>query len=255
MFGKSFTLGTIAGIRVKIHSTFLLIFGLILLSDLLGGAGPGAVAGELLFISLLFSIVVLHELGHALAARRFGIATRDITLYPIGGIARLDYLPQKPWQEISVAIAGPAVNFVLAGIMYVLSPLAAGTVGGMLMSRFIAINLGLGLFNLIPAFPMDGGRIFRALLTLKQGYLNATKTAASTGKVVAVLLGSTGLFLNPMLIFIAVFIWIAGSSELRMVEYRYQMEHAGDIWRVFTAGPTGRHVRVPHYTIVDDGWR
>jgi Zn-dependent protease/predicted transcriptional regulator len=176
----------------------------------------------------LFGIVVLHELGHALAARRFGIRTRGITLLPIGGIAQLERIPEDPWQELVVALAGPAVNVVIASMIYLGLLLGPGVspiietfkVGGGFFQQLFWVNLSLVVFNLIPAFPMDGGRVFRALLAMRFDYLQATQTAAVIGQGVAILFGLLGLFYNPFLIFIAIFVWIAGTSEAGLVQLR-----------------------------------
>lgn len=205
---RSYTLGKVAGIDLRVHPTFLLLIPLLLLSD-----GPQG----LLLGAMLVTIVVLHELGHALAARRVGIPTRDILLTPIGGIASLSRMPSRPQDEIFVTVAGPAVNVVLASLGYfalllagpVLPPLAQD-----LLVWFVLENVVLAVFNLIPAFPMDGGRLLRAFLTLRSGdHARATRTAAKVGRVMAVLLGILGFFYNPMLIAIAVFVYFAGAAE------------------------------------------
>lgn len=204
---RSFTLGKVAGIELKMHPTFLIV-PLLLLWD-----GPKG----LLFGGLLFTLVVLHELGHALAARRIGIPTRDILLTPIGGIASLQRMPARPQDELFVTVAGPAVNVALATLGY-LTLLAVGPafprLAQELLIWFVLENVVLAVFNLIPAFPMDGGRLLRAFLTLRWGdRLRATRTAAKVGRVMAVLLGVLGLFYNPMLIAIAVFVYFAGAAE------------------------------------------
>jgi Zn-dependent protease len=278
MFFKSIRLGKIAGISINLHSTFSLLVGFIVLSHLFGARGWAGAVGELIFTAVLFTVVVLHELGHALAARIFGIGTRDITLYPIGGVARLEYMPEKPSQEIVIALAGPAVNVALAALAHFALPFSGGGLGTMLLQRFIVVNLSLGAFNLLPAFPMDGGRVFRALMAFKNGYLAATTAAARVGKVIAAffalsaLMGKqltalTGIplfsyFDSPMLLLIAFFIWSSGSSEERMVRARYAQRTSP--WEgIFGSTPKqdppgswpgqkeGSGVRVPHYTIED----
>jgi Zn-dependent protease len=165
--------------------------------------------------------VVLHEYGHALTARRYGIQTRDITLFPIGGVARLERIPTNPLQELWVALAGPAVNVVLAvsllfwlKITATFEPLQMLTITtGPFLERIMAVNLFLAAFNLIPAFPMDGGRVLRAILATRQEYSRATQIAASIGQGIAVLFGLVGLFYNPLLLFIAFFVWIGAAQE------------------------------------------
>jgi Zn-dependent protease len=182
---------------------------------------------ETLFVILVFGIIVLHELGHAFAAARYGIATRDITLLPIGGVARLERMPEDPWQELVVAIAGPLVNVIIAAGLFV-GMLASAELfrtrffwpltEGDFLPRLLAINVWLVLFNLIPAFPMDGGRVLRALLAMRMDYVSATQTAASIGQGIALLFGFIGLFSNPLLLFIALFVWIGAAQEAHLAQ-------------------------------------
>ena len=221
-------LGTFAGIDVFVHATFLLLIGWIGYSHWLQyGTVAKAIEG-ILFILALFLCVVLHEYGHALTARRYGIKTRDITLYPIGGVARLERLPDKPIEELWVALMGPAVNVVIAALLCVYLYLTQGPVpltdltvaSGSFLARLMAVNVSLVLFNLIPAFPMDGGRVLRALLAMRMDYVRATQIAANIGQGLAFLLGLFGLFNNPFLLFIAFFVWIGASQEASMVQMR-----------------------------------
>jgi Zn-dependent protease len=219
----SLKVASISGIEVRIHLTFLLFLAWIWVSYYRVAGLAGAVQG-VLFVLALFACVLLHEFGHAFAARGFGIATPDITLLPIGGVARLSRIPDQPWQEFVVAIAGPLVNVVIAGALilvvhrsaelqqfeYLENPRVE------LLSRLASVNVMLVLFNLIPAFPMDGGRILRALLAMTMPYARATQIAAWIGQGLAVVFGIFGLFGNPLLIFIAFFIFAGAQQEARM---------------------------------------
>ena len=221
-------LGTFAGIDVYVHATFLLLLGWVGYSYWLERQQWSDVLVGILFILALFACVVLHEYGHALTARRYGIKTRDITLYPIGGVARLERMPDKPIEELWVAIAGPAVNVLIAALLFVylfltngLVPLTSLSVAsGSFAERLMMVNIWLVLFNLIPAFPMDGGRVLRALLAMRMDYVRATQIAANIGQGLAFLFGFIGLFSNPFLLFIAFFVWIAASQEASMVQMR-----------------------------------
>lgn len=223
---SSWRLGKVFGIDVFVHVTFLLLLGWIAAGHLLRGEGVRAALGGILFTLALFFIVVLHELGHALMARRYGIRTKDITLLPIGGVARLERMPEEPLQELAVAVAGPAVNVALAAVFFVAVRLTGGSLGlealtgGDVLSRLFWVNVSLAGFNLLPAFPMDGGRALRALLSIKQGPVRATQTAARLGQAMAVLLGLVGLLVNPLLVLIALFVWVGAASERQMVETR-----------------------------------
>src|SRR5687767_5745891 len=221
-------LGTFAGIDVFIHATFLLLIGWIGYSYWLQYGTLAKVVEGILFILALFLCVVLHEYGHALTARKYGLKTRDITLYPIGGVARLERMPDQPIEELWVAIMGPAVNVVIAALLFVYLYLSRGIVpmtdltvaSGSFLARLMAVNITLVVFNLIPAFPMDGGRVLRALLAMRMDYVRATQIAANIGQGLAFLLGLFGLFNNPFLLFIAFFVWIGASQEASMVQMR-----------------------------------
>ena len=218
----SLTIGRFGGTAVKIHVTFLLLLAWIAFSGWQQG-GPAAALDSLIFIILIFLCVVLHEFGHILVARRYGVEAPEVTLLPIGGVANLQALPENPAQEFAIAIAGPAVNFVIAAALLLivgefnsadLQRLDDPSVS--LVARLADGNLFLALFNLIPAFPMDGGRVLRALLAMKLGRPRATRIAASIGQAFAFGLGFLGLFGNPLLIFIAIFVYMAAAGEAQM---------------------------------------
>jgi Zn-dependent protease/predicted transcriptional regulator len=219
----SIRIGSIAGIRLQIHVTFLLFLGWIAVSQGLFTGHAGRALSGVLLLLLVFTCVVLHELGHALAARRYGIRTRDIVLLPIGGVARLERMPEKPAQEIVVALAGPAVNVVIAGVLWLVLgrfDTANMGLGGGLVESIFTINIVMLLFNLIPAFPMDGGRVLRAVLALKLPYTQATRIAAIVGQAIALVFGVVGFFYNPMLMFVALFVFLAASEEHALVRSR-----------------------------------
>ena len=212
----SWRLGRLAGIDVKVHATFFLLVAWVGMTYWLAGQGVAGVLSGILFILLFFGCVVLHELGHALTARRFGVETRDIILLPIGGVARLDHIPDKPRQELWIAAAGPAVNVAIATGLFVWLQITGGweplkqmsMTGGATPQKLAVLNVFLALFNLIPAFPMDGGRMLRAVLAMRLEYVQATQMAASIGQGLAYVFGFLGLFTSPLLIIIAFFVWI-----------------------------------------------
>lgn len=224
----SFKIGRFAGIDVFVHFTFLLLVSWVALVHWRQGQSFGAALAGVIFILTVFLCVVLHEFGHALTARRYGIRTRDITLLPIGGVARLERIPTNPIEELWVALAGPAVNVAIVIALFLwlkftasLAPLEALTLTtGPFLERIMAVNLFLVLFNLIPAFPMDGGRVLRAILATRKDYARATQVAASIGQGIAVLFGFLGLFYNPFLLFIAFFVWIGAAQESSMAQLK-----------------------------------
>ncbi len=224
----SWKLGEVAGIGVYIHATFLILIGWVALSHWQQGHSLMATLAGIAFILALFGCVLLHELGHALTAKKYGIRTRDITLLPIGGLARLERMPDDPRQELWVALAGPAVNVVIAAVLFVwlkltdsLQPLGQLSVsGGSFFVRLMVVNVFLVLFNMIPAFPMDGGRVLRALLATRMDYTHATQIAAHLGQGIAFLFGFIGFFGNPFLLFIAFFVWIGAAQEASMTQIK-----------------------------------
>ena len=225
--GWSLKIATVSGIPIYLHGTFLALIAFIVISDWAREQDLAGALSGVLFVLAIFATIVLHELGHALMAKRYGIRTRDITLLPIGGIARLERMPDVPRQELWVALAGPAVNVGLAALALLLIVSTAAPhvnlldlFSGGLLGRFASTNLWLAGFNLIPAFPMDGGRALRALLAEGGDYVRATRIAANLGQGLALLFGFIGLFSNPFLIFIALFVWMGASGEAAAVEMR-----------------------------------
>lgn len=224
----SFPIGTVRGTVIRIHLTFMLLLLWIAGTGFAAGGAQAAIASTV-FVCLLFLCVLLHEFGHVFAARRYGVRTPDITLLPIGGVARLERIPEKPQEELVVALAGPAVNVVIAALLFLvlggIPPMQAAaelhSPGQGILERLAWVNVTLVLFNLIPAFPMDGGRVLRAFLAWRMGYVRATQRAAAVGQGVAFLLGLLGLFGgNPLLVFIALFVYLGASSEAHAVQMR-----------------------------------
>ena len=221
----SISIGRIAGIPVRLHVTFLVFVAWISVAEGVTSGDSGRAISTAVLLLLIFTCVVLHELGHALAARTFGIRTQDIVLLPIGGVARLERMPEKPSQELVVALAGPLVNVAIVALLTVVPaafgrPLA-GTFGSGVLGSLLYVNKAMVAFNLIPAFPMDGGRVLRALLAMGMPFAKATRVASIVGQALALGLAAVGLFgHNNMLIFIALFVFLAAGEERAIVETR-----------------------------------
>jgi Zn-dependent protease/CBS domain-containing protein len=237
----SWRIARIAGIDVRVHATFWVLLAVLGYLGYLRGGWPHAGA-QVGLVLLGFTIVLMHEYGHALTARRYGIPTEDITLLPIGGVARLARMPTDPRQEIVIALAGPAVNVVLGGVLWLALRLTQGPAWEMapanehffsvtLLEQLLSWNVMLATFNMIPAFPLDGGRVLRALLVWRGGsYARGTAQAARVGRLVAVLLGVVGYFgpfgvqRSPTLVLIAFFIWLAAASEAAAAHETWSLE-------------------------------
>ncbi|MDH4313492.1 MAG: site-2 protease family protein [Gammaproteobacteria bacterium] len=218
----------VAGIDIYVHSTFLILVAWIGLHFWQAEGTLTAVLSGIGFILALFTCVVLHELGHSLTARRYGILTRSITLLPIGGIAALERMPDDPRQEIVVALAGPAVNLLIAFLLWSWISMSGGFVpleelyssDESFLGRLVAINVMLAVFNMLPALPMDGGRVLRATLAMRMNAAAATEVAARVGQGLALGLGFLGLLYNPFLIFIALFVWIGAAAEAQLAQMK-----------------------------------
>ena len=223
----SIRIGSIGGTAILIHVTFLLFLVWLGFIYYRQGGAEAAWQGTI-FIALIFLCVLLHELGHVFAAQRYGVKTRDVTLWPFGGIASMERMPDKPSEELIVALAGPAVNVAIAAVLLLwlgpqldtanLAKIEDPTVS--LAAKLAGANIMLVLFNMIPAFPMDGGRVLRALLAMRMGNARATELAAAIGQGFAVVFGVVGIFYNPMLIIIAAFIFLAASGEAAQAQLR-----------------------------------
>ena len=243
---NSLKLLSIRGVDIRLHFTFpLILIYAALQFGVLAGSLSGALFG-VAAITILFVLVTLHELGHTFAAQHYGIEVKQIVLSPLGGVAQLREMPDRPMQELVIAAAGPAVNFAAAAVMIaaalVFGQNLTGLIGGLpgaggfdlpaLFRYIFTANLLLAAFNLLPAFPLDGGRILRALLALRLDYVRATTISATIGRLAAVGLGIYGLLTGGIfMILIAFFIFTAAGQEARYVRYRrllrgYTVEHA-----------------------------
>lgn len=230
--GSSFQIARIAGTSVRIHVTFFLLLAYIAWINYGDGGGSDAAIEGVTFVLVLFACVVAHEFGHIFAARRYGIRTPVVTVLPIGGVASLERMPQKPSQEIAVALAGPAVNIAIAAAIMLVTPdlsvensysvLSGGTT---FFQEIAYANIFLAVFNLIPAFPMDGGRVLRALLSAWLGFRQGTRIAALLGQALAALFALAAIaYAMPILFLVALFVFLAAGAEARAVDRaaRYQ---------------------------------
>ncbi|MDI5894547.1 MULTISPECIES: site-2 protease family protein [Flavobacterium] len=228
----SFKLGKVSGIGIFIHWTFTLLILFIIFMNYKSGQNVTQIIWSVVFILCIFVTVLLHELGHALAAKNYNIKTKDITLLPIGGLARLERLPEKPSEELIVAFAGPLVNITLAFITGIfitipdtseqlMAELSNGVNANNFFLNFFLVNFWLALFNLIPAFPMDGGRILRALLSFKLQRHVATRISARIGQLLAMGFIIFGFFTSPILVFIGIFVIIGAQVEADYTESKF----------------------------------
>ena len=226
-------LGKVYGIKISVHWTFIILIAWIVIANMRTGATLEDIAWSVGFVLAIFGCVILHELGHALAAKRYRINTSGITILPIGGIARLESMPEKPKEELVVALAGPLVNVVIAAVLFPFVRLVfdldsttelQSINAENFLPALMSVNLWLALFNLIPAFPMDGGRVLRALLGFKLSHTRATRIAASTGQVLAIAFIFFGFIYNPFLIFIGLFIFLGAQSEAAYSQSKFLLE-------------------------------
>ncbi len=234
----SFQIASFAGIPVKLHWTFGLVFLWVFYISFTSGLDAVQIAFALGFVLLIFLCVVLHEYGHALMARRFDVITRDIILSPIGGIARLERIPKRPLHEFLIAIAGPLVNVVIAILIAAGILIVSGNLPELtwrfwhfeeepsLAQIVFQVNIILIVFNMIPAFPMDGGRVFRALLSSKMDRVKATHIASIVGRVLAVGFISFGVYRGDMVLsVIGLFIFFSARNEYRAVHLEHKLEN------------------------------
>ena len=231
-------LGRLLGIPLVVHWTFWILPLWALFTE----SEQVPVAFRLVVLFAMFGCVILHELGHAVAGRHYGIRTRDITLYPIGGVASMERISEKPVEELVIAVAGPAVNVAIAGVLGLglmfaaaLVPAFASTWLGLILWNLLLLNLLMIVFNMIPAFPLDGGRVFRSLLAMFMSHLQATRIAVYAGSVLTVVLLALVVLLlrehtSPFLIVIALFVFMAGQRELLVLEIRERMRRLNGVY-------------------------
>lgn len=250
----SFQIGKLFGIPIRVHVTFLLLLFFIGIVGSRQSGGAGAIFG-MVSIVFIFLCVVLHEIGHSLMAIRYGINVKDIVLMPIGGVSRMEDIPEDPKKEITISLVGPLVSFGLAFILFFIARVTGQSVdirglslfSGNLIGNLFWINLILGMFNLAPAFPMDGGRVLRGILSTTTDSLRATKIAVSVGQAFAILLFFFGVFFNWWMALIAIFIYLGAEGEERMVALRATLGKS----RVKVAMLTDVHTISPDKTLGD----
>lgn len=244
MLRWSIALFRVFGIRLEMHVTFVLLLAYAASVGWADGGGPAGLAWSVFFVLLMFAVVVLHELGHSLAARRYGIRTNRILLLPIGGMAEFDSLPRQPRRELVIALAGPAVNYALILLILVffgwpssLAEVAVPNRWAAVPAALLGMNLMMGVFNLLPAFPMDGGRVLRALLAMRFDYLTATRWAARTGQGIALTCAAAAAWNWQQYWLLAVlFLFIAYGAETEYRFVRHREFYAGLIVANVTRG-------------------
>lgn len=211
----SMTIAHVAGIDIRLHATFALI----VLLFAAGGRGMAGVASNLLWLVIIFACVLVHELAHSLLARRRGATVRSIVLLPIGGVSELEHMPTTPRDELQIAVVGPLASYAIAVVALVLALALGQSVlpfdmsGGSLLHRLVWFNLAVGTFNLLPAFPMDGGRVLRAVLARHHGRVWATRRAATIGRWLGGLMVAIGLLVDVWLVLIGLFIALGATAE------------------------------------------
>ena len=248
MIEQAIRIGTFANIPVRIHWSFLLIIAYIVSVGVMDQNSSREILIQICFTMAMFACVVLHEFGHALTARRFGVQTEDIILLPIGGVARLHKLPEKPVQELLIAVMGPVVNLIIAIVILIALWMKYGSdtgayletenyehfSWGIFLPLLMISNILLMVFNLIPAFPMDGGRVLRALVSMKTSRLNATRWATRIGQIICILFIIAGIYFEAWTtILIGIFIFLSASAEYRQVarEAAYKNKTAASLCR------------------------
>ncbi len=244
-------------IPIRIHWSFILILGYVFYINFKAGNNSHQIIWSLIYVLSIFLCVTLHELGHALAAKQYGIHTKSITLYPIGGIASIEKIPEKPIQELIVALAGPIVNVIISAILwtwiifspieYTLDDISIQIHTKNFLPNLATVNLTLAIFNLIPAFPMDGGRVFRSLLSLWIGRIQATYFAMLLGQILSLLFIFAGFIYNPFLIFIGIFIFFGAAQEYQAIKYGNLL---GNL-KVQDALITQFSLLLPYHTLLD----
>lgn len=210
---------SVFGIPVELHISFLVLMLLIYIVAFFNFY-PSINLLTAVLITLVFVTVVLHELSHSYVAKRYGIKIQRIVLLPIGGVSEMEEIPKDPAQELRIALAGPVANLIIAVISFFILIIFRNSLSTVLIGAlyyFIIVNLLLGLFNLLPAFPMDGGRILRAYLAERMSFIKATKLAANIGKQFAIIMAVVGVFFNFLLILIAIFVYFGAEGEYRSV--------------------------------------